>query len=73
VHQEPEAAARARQGDSGGGAVAIAEDFGIDQAGGAIDRDIGVAELTARRRQVFGVSMDEAGRGVGLKEWWFVG
>jgi len=48
-------------GRQGGGAAAIAEDFGIGKAGGAIDRDIGVAGLTARRRQVFGVSMDEAG------------
>jgi hypothetical protein len=45
----------------GGLAAAVGEDFEIDEAGGAVDGDVGVAAPAIERRQVFDVDMDEAG------------
>ena len=64
VNSEPLSGDKA--GEKARGA-AIGEDFEIDKAGGAIDRDIGVATPVAQRRQVFDIDMNEAGRGVGLE------
>jgi hypothetical protein len=59
----------------GGGGPAIGEDFEIDKAGGAVDRDpsllgqaIGVAAAAAQWRQVFDIDVDEAGRCLGLED-----
>jgi len=67
VDREREAVEKALEESGGGGGAAIGEDFEIDKAGGAIDRDIGVAAAPAQGRQVFDIDMDEAGRVVGLE------
>jgi len=67
VDREREAVEKALEKSGGGGGTTVGEDFEIDKAGGAIDRDIGVAAATSQRRQVFDIDMDEAGRGVGLE------
>jgi hypothetical protein len=43
-------------------APAIVENLDVDKARGAIDRNIGVGALAMKRRQVFDVEMNEAGR-----------
>jgi hypothetical protein len=50
-----------------GGGAAIGQDFEVDEAGGAVDRDIGVAAAAVERRQVFDIEMDKAGRGIGME------
>jgi hypothetical protein len=67
VDRKREAGKEAREETGGGLGAAIGEDFEIDKAGGAVDRDIGVAAPAAQRRQVFGIDVDEPGRGVGLE------
>jgi hypothetical protein len=46
---------------------AIGEDLEVDKAGGAVDRDVGVAAAAVERWQVFDVNVDKTGRGVGVK------
>ena len=67
VDRDREAVEKAREKTRSGGGAAIGEDFEIDKAGGAIDRDIGVAPLARQRRQVFDVDMDKPGRRIGLE------
>jgi hypothetical protein len=43
---------------------AIGENFEIDEAGGAIDRDIGVAALAVERRQVFEIDIPAGASGL---------
>ena len=50
-----------------GDGAAIGQDLEIDKAGGAVDRDVGVAAAAVERRQVFDVDVNEAGRGVDMK------
>src|SRR6516162_8024061 len=65
VDRKREAVEEAREKTRGGGGAAIGEDFEIDKASSAIDRDIGVAAPAAERRQVFDIDVDKAGRRVG--------
>ena len=67
MNREREAVEKAGEETGGGGGPAVGQDFEIDKAGGAVDRDIGVAAPAAQRRQVFDVDVDGPGRGVGLE------
>src|SRR6516225_1789287 len=65
VDRKREAVEEAREKTRGGGGAAIGEDFEIEKASSAIDRDIGVAAPAAERRRVFDIDVDKAGRRVG--------
>jgi hypothetical protein len=67
VNREREAVEKTVEEGRGGRGPAIGEDFEIDKAGGAVDRDIGVAAPAAQRRQVFDIDVDEAGWAIGLE------
>jgi hypothetical protein len=54
VDRERETVEEAVEESGSGSGPAIGEDFEIDKAGGAVDRDIGIAAAAAQRRQVFG-------------------
>jgi hypothetical protein len=53
VKVERKALAEAGQKAGGGVGPAIGQDFEIDEAGGAVDGDIGIRTAAIERRQVF--------------------
>ena len=67
VDFELEALEEAGEKAGGGVGPAIGEDFQVEKAGGAVDRDVGVTAAAVERRQVLDVDVNEAGRGVGVK------
>src|SRR6266852_5956442 len=67
VDLKGEAVEEALEKAGSGGGAAIGQHFEVDKAGGAVDRDVGVAALAAQRREVFDVDMDEAGGGIGFE------
>ena len=67
VNGEREAGEKALEKAGRGDGPAIGQDFEIDKAGGAVDRDIGVAAAAVERRQVFDVDMDKPGRRLGVE------
>jgi hypothetical protein len=67
VNPKREAVEEALEKTGGGDGAAIGEDLKIDETGGAVDRDIGIAAPAAERWQVFHIDMDKAGRHIGLK------
>jgi hypothetical protein len=67
VDFEREAVEEAGQEPSRGFGRAIGKDFEMDKAGGATDRDIGVAAPAVEWRPVSDIDRDEAGWGIGLE------
>ena len=67
VNGEREAVEEAVEKTRCGLGPAIGQDLEVDEAGGAVDRDIGVTAAAVERRQIFDVDVDEAGRGVGVE------
>ena len=67
VHREGEGGERVCQECRPGGALAVGADVEDDEAGGAVDGDIGVGAFTIEGGELFAVEMDEAGRGGGIE------
>ena len=64
---EREALEEAVEEAGGGCGAAVGQDLQVDEAGGAVDRDIGIGAAAGQRRQVFDIDMDEAGGSVGFE------
>jgi hypothetical protein len=64
VHRLREVGEEALQECSCGPSVALAVDLQIDIAGGAVDRDIGIACDPLQRRQMLEINVDEADAGL---------
>ncbi len=67
VDGERKAVEKAAEKAGCGDGAAIGQDLEIDEAGGAVDRDLGLAAAAVERRQVFDIEMDKAGRGIGME------